>query len=148
MKFILLILLFVSINLFSQEEIEYPITYVEGYTVHVQTGDTLRMMRIKLFVNDTLREVGMSDFDGYFKLQTHRVLDDSDQVDLQFFYPRDYMEEVSLTNPEFQNLLIQLNTDKTLTGREIHNFGGSFLAQLPNYLDCHPSPPIDPFEVK
>ena len=150
MKNLIYLFILLSNAAISQVDAEPPFDYIEGYVLHTQTNDTLRMMRIKLFINDTLRYASSSDFDAYFELQTHRKLNGTDKVDLQFFYPRNFIEEVELEYPYFQNLIIKVSPDIDITSRDFNNpnFGGQFLLSLPNYLDCHPTPPIDPFEIK
>lgn len=150
MKNLIYLCFFLSNITIGQTSSEPPFENVEGYVVHAQSNDTLRMMRIKLFINDTLRAAGASDFDAYFKLQTHRKLTHSDKVDLQFFYPRNFMQEVELEYPHFQKLLIKVSPETDISIGEIKtaSFEGQFLNSLPNYLDCHPTLPIDPFEVK
>ena len=150
MKLSLLLLIFIILLQVAQgqESIKYSQTRIKGHVVDLKTGDSLIYVGIKAFVNDTLRAFGITDYYGYFLLVIKTPNYNQDSIDLQFFYVNDAFTEVRINKNFATGLKIYLDVKGKVKFKKVLEWYKPFRYKIPNYLDCHPSEPIDPYEIK
>jgi hypothetical protein len=130
MKILLLTSILIPFLFVSFQKNEHKTTTrISGTVSDSLSGEGMPFVCIKFLLNDTLHGFGISDFDGYFRINYSGSIRNNDKTSLQFFYINDVFKTVILKNDSLTDLNIILKIHGKTTKTELDKWRDDFIKE-------------------
>lgn len=147
MKYLAVIIILISVFSFKSNN-DLIFCKFKGHVIDSVSSVGQPFLGVKLFVNDTLWGSSTTDLDGFFVVVCMKEIGTNDRIKMEFHSSVEIFEERIISPITQDNMKVFYKLNDSISSKELREWHYVFRSSIPNYLDCHPTEPLDEFEIK